>query len=189
MNLNEGKKFFDNFLDAKKIAKKLSRENNRGFDVYKLDGQWAIGGIHMKKIDQRAKIKSFDDIRILLDKFKISEDDESVESYISDIQEESLSKKSDIYGEAGEWVLRSVDVRIGRDIGMSFGNESRYLVLSISNKKDNLEIKMGGKFGRHIELIKRQADGLVGSSIVWYTWNNNTSNWSSTSWFYRIESI
>lgn len=189
MNLNEGKKLFHSFLDAKKIVQKMSQDHGHGFEVYKVGNLWAIGGIHMKKINQKDKIKSFDDIRILLDKFKNSSEDESVEEYIVDIREESASKESSIHGELGEWILHSVDIKLGRDIGMSVSNQKKYLILSLRRDGEDLAIKMGGKFDRHIDLIKRQADSLVGSAINWHTWNNQSSSWSGDSWFYRIEPV
>ena len=50
-------------------------------------------------------------------------------------------------------------------------------------------LKMGGRFESHIPLIKKQAEKLIGNSVVWHTWNSKIrkTNWSSDSWFYLIE--
>ena len=184
---DDGKKLFDSYAEAEKVAAKMSRTHNEGFNVYKVGTQWAIGGVHTKNVQRKQKIKSFDDIRILLDEFKESEDDYSVEDYISQIENDSISKESSIQGVADEWTLKTVSLKLGREIGMAQTNDKTYLVLSLMKGEQNLMLKMGGNFSRHIPLIKRQAESLINSAIVWHTWNSNTSSWGADAWFYRLE--
>jgi len=187
MTLDEGKRLFDSFAEAEKVAAKMSRTHNEGFNVYKVGAQWAIGGMHTKAVHKKQKVKSLDDIRMLLEEFKETESDTSVEDYISEIENDSLNKESSIHGESDEWILRKVGLKLGHEIGMSPSNKNTYLALSLSKGSQQLTLKMGGNFSRHIPLIKRQAESLVDTAVVWHTWNSSSSNWSNDAWFYRLE--
>jgi len=186
-NINEGKKLFASYAEAAKVAESMSRAHKEGFEVYKVGNEWAVGGVHTKAINKKHKVKSFDDIRILLDEFKDSERDTSVEDYISDIEADSMSKESSIQGENFDWILKDVDLKPGKEIGMAASNEKTYLVLMLEKGLDKLILKMGGNFSRHIPLIKKQAESLKGSAVIWHTWNSNTSSWGTDAWFYRLE--
>lgn len=186
-NINEGKKLFATYSEANKVATSMSRTHKEGFEAYKVGNEWAVGGVHTKAIHKKQKVKSFDDIRILLDEFKESASDTSVEDYISEIEIDSLSKESTIQGVTDVWILKSVDLKLGRDIGMSQTNDKTYLVLALEKGSQKLMLKMGGNFSRHIPLIKRQAESLLNSAVVWHTWNSTTSSWGADAWFYRLE--
>jgi hypothetical protein len=185
MDLDDGKQLFDSRSDAEKVAQKMSRNKDAPFTVYKVGSKWAVGGVHTKAVQKKQKVKSLDEIKLLLKDF--AEDESSIDDYITEIENEALEKESTIQGEVDEWILREVNLKFGCDIGMSATNKKTYLVLDLEKGKDKLMLKMGGNFSRHIPLIKRQADSLKNSSIVWHTWNSNTSNWGSDAWFYRIE--
>lgn len=187
MNINEGKQLYSSYAEAEKVAMKMRRNKDEGYQVYKVGQEWAVGGVHTKVIQNKQKIKSFDNLRLLLDEFRESENDFSVEEYISEIKNEAVSKTSTMFGDADEWILRAVSLRLGRDLGMSISNNKTYLVLDLEKGSQKLMLKMGGNFSRHIPLIKKQADSLVNFPIIWYTWNNKTSNWGEDAWFYRIE--
>lgn len=186
-NIDEGKRLYTSFDEAQMAAAKMSRKHNEGFNVYKVGNQWAIGGVHTQSIQRKQKFNSFDALRVLLDSFKESEEDTSVEDYIADIETDSLAKESSVLGETDDWVLNEVSLKLGRDIGMSHANNKTYLVLSLTNGTQKLILKMGGNFCPHIPLIQRQAESLINSPVVWHTWNNSSSNWDSDAWFYRIE--
>lgn len=185
MDLNDGKQLFDSRSDAEKVALKMSRSKDSAFTVYKVGNKWAVGGVHTKAVQKKQKVKSLDDIRLLLKEF--TEDESSIDDYITEIENEALGKESTIQGDLDEWVLKEVDLKFGSDIGMSPTNKKTYLVLDLVKGNDKLMLKMGGNFGRHIPLIKRQAESLKNSSVVWHTWNSKTSNWGSNAWFFRIE--
>jgi len=187
MTLDDGKRLFDSFAEAEKVATKMSRSHNEGFSVYKVGNQWAIGGVHTKEVRKKQKIKSFDDIRLLLEEFKETHSDTSVEDYISEIENDSLVKESSIQGESDEWILRAVALKFGHEIDMSPKNTNTYLVLSLSKGEHKLTLKMGGNFSSHIPLIKKQAESLIDSAVIWHTWNSSTSNWNKDAWFYRLE--
>ena len=186
-NINEGKKLFATYSEAAKVAESMSRVHKEGFEAYKVGNEWAVGGVHTKAIHKKQKVKSFDDIRILLDEYKESEDDTSVEDYISDIENDLVSKESSIQGENSDWILKDVDLKLGRDIGMSASNDKTYLVLVLAKGLEKLTLKMGGNFSRHIPLIKKQAESLKDSAVIWHTWNSSTSSWGNDAWFYRLE--
>ena len=57
-NINDGKKLYASFSEAEKVAEKMSRTHNEGFNVYKVEGMWAVGGVHLRK-NNKQKIKSF----------------------------------------------------------------------------------------------------------------------------------
>ncbi len=188
MTINDiGKKLYDTYSEAEKIAEKMSRTHKEGFNVYKVEDKWAVGGVHIKK-NNKQKIKSFDDLRIILNEFMSGEDDSSVEDYIEEIENDLQSKESTIQGLTDEWILKSVSLKLGRDIGMLQTNDKNYLVLFLENNDQKLMLKMGGNFSRHIPLIKRQAESLIESAVLWHTWNSSTSSWAKDTWFYRIES-
>lgn len=186
-NINEGKKLFATYSEANKVAASMSRTHKEGFEAYKVGNEWAVGGVHTKTIHKKPKVNAFEDIRILLEEFKESANDTSVEDYISEIEFDSQSKESTIQGVADVWILKSVDMQLGRDIGMSQTNDKNYLVLALEKGSQKLMLKMGGNFSRHIPLIKRQAESLLNSAVVWHTWNSSTSNWGNDAWFYRLE--
>jgi hypothetical protein len=186
-DLNAGKVLFPTFSEASNVASKMRRNTESPLTVYKVGEKWAVGGTHMRNINQRKTIKSFDEIKLLLDPFKRSGDDLSVDEYISDIELESINNQSVGNGFGDDFILINVSIRCGNEIGMSKSNFNSYLVLEVANAKSSHLIKMGGKFARHIPLIKRQAESLINHPIIWHTWNNSSSSWGSNDWFYRIE--
>ena len=186
-NIDEGKKVYTSYAEAEKVAAKMSRTHNEGFNVYKVGSQWAVGGVQKKKKKRKQKFNSFDALRVLLDSFKESEEDTSVDDYISEIERESLAKDSSTKGETDDWILNDVSLKLGREIGMAPTNIKTYLVLSLGNGSQKLTLKMGGNFGPHIPLIQRHAKSLINSAVVWHTWNSSSSNWGTDEWFYRIE--
>jgi hypothetical protein len=186
-NIDGGKKVYTSYSEAEKVAAKMARTHNEGFNVYKVGNQWAVGGVHTKSERKKQKFNSFDALRVLLNSFKESEEDSSVDDYIAEIESESLVKESSTKGETDDWTLNDVSLRLGRDIGMAPTNIKTYLVLSLGNGAQKLILKMGGNFAPHIPLIQRQAESLVNSAVVWHTWNSSSSNWGTDEWFYRIE--
>ena len=187
MTINDiGKKLYDTYSEAEKIAEKMSRTHNEGFNVYKVEDKWAVGGVHIKK-NNKQKIKSFDDLRIILNEFMSNADDTSVEDYIEDIENDLQSKESSIQGENTDWILKDVKILLGKEIGMSLNNSNSYLVLFLEKGLEKILLKMGGNFSPHIPLIQRQANSLINSNIIWHTWNSKSSNWQENAWFYRIE--
>lgn len=187
MDINDGKQLFDSKMDAERIAQKMSRSHSEAFTVYKVGSKWTVGGVHIKAAPKNSKVKSLEDIRILLQDFVESEDEASVDDYITEIQNESLGKESSTQGESDDWILRKVELKMGCEIGMSQTNSKTYLVLSLDKTAERVTVKMGGNFSRHIPLISRQAESLKGRAVIWHTWNNKTSNWGGNDWFYRIE--
>ena len=187
MNLDLGKQLFDTFSAAEKVAVSMRRSHKEAYRPYRVGNQWAVGGIQMKSTGKKIKVKSFDDIRALLYEYKDFDDDSSVEDYVKEIEIESKGKVSLLQGEASSWVLKDVDIKLGFEIGMSANNRNSYLVLELEKGVEQLLLKMGGKFARHIPLVKKQARDLIGLEIIWHTWNNSQSNWESNEWFYLIE--
>ena len=187
MNFDQGKKIYSNFSDANKAAESMRRIHNEPFTPYKSGGNWVVGGGSSKVLQKKEKVKSFDDLRKLLAEFKESEYDNVVEDYISEIENESKDKISTILGQDTSWIIKSIEIKLGCEIGMSSHNRNSYLILDLVNGNDEISLKMGGPFSRHIPLIKRQAEKLKNSPIIWHTWNSTTSNWESNKWFYRIE--
>ena len=186
MNNDEGKQLYDTFTEAQKIAERMSRTHGEGYKPYKVGTAWAVGGVHLKALPK--KVKSFDDIRRLLDEFKESDDDNSIENYIKDIEETSLTTESVTKGESDSWILRRVALKPGHELGMSSSNIKMYLALFLDRNGDKLTLKMGGPFDSHIPLIRKQCEGLIDQTVVWYTWNSSVrkTNWGSEEWFYRI---
>ena len=187
MNLDMGKQMFDTFSAAEKVAVSMRRNHKEAYKPYKVGNQWAIGGVHMKSTDKKIKVKSFDDMRALLYEYKESDDDSAVEDYVREIELESKTKVSSLQGDTSTWILKHVDTKLGCDIGMSASNRNSYLVLELAKDAEHLRLKMGGKFARHIPLVKRQAEDLVGCEVIWHTWNNSQSNWGVNEWFYLLE--
>ncbi len=189
MDLDEGKKLYSTYSEAKAVADKMCRSINQGFNAYKVGDMWAVGGVHTKSVKKKSKVNSFEDIRHLLDEFKDSEDDSSIEDFIKEVQSESLTSESSVEGESDEWILNEVNMRKGHEIGMSQSNFKDYLVLTIEKNGEEKILKMGGRFSTHIPLIKKQAESLKGHSVIWHTWNSKIrkTEWSSDSWFYLIE--
>lgn len=187
MDLDIGKKLFNSFAEAEKVAASMRRLHKEAFKAYRVGNQWAVGGVHVKSSNKKVKVTSLDDIRALLYEYKESENDSSVEDYISEISNESKGKVSSLQGEHSSWILKSVGIKFGCDIGMSLSNKNSYLVLDLEKGSDKLVLKMGGKFSRHIPLVKRQAEALLNSEIIWHTWNNTNSSWESNEWFYLLE--
>jgi hypothetical protein len=185
-NINDGKKLYASFSEAEKVAEKMSRTHNEGFNVYKVEGMWAVGGVHFRK-NNKQKIKSFDDLRIILNEFMSDKDDSSVEEYIEEIENDLQSKESTVQGEDTDWMLKDVKILLGKEIGMSINNNNSYLVLFVEKGIEKISLKMGGNFSQHIPLIQRQANSLINSNIIWHTWNSKSSNWQENAWFYRIE--
>jgi hypothetical protein len=187
MDLDIGKKLFDSFAEAKKVAVSMRRLHKEPFKAYRVGNQWAVGGVHVKSTKKKLKVTSLDDIRALLYEYKETEEDSSVEDYIAEIANESKSKVSSLQGEHSSWILKQVEIKLGCDIGMSANNKNSYLVLRLAKGIEELSLKMGGKFSRHIPLVKKQAEDLIDLEIIWHTWNNANSNWESNEWFYLLE--
>lgn len=186
MNLDDGKRLYSTYSEAQKEADRLMHKHKQGFQAYKVGSNWAVGGVHLKKTK---KIKSLEDLHQLLDIYKESEDDRSVDAYISEIEKESLVSDSEEIGASQLWILQDVSLRLGCDIGMASTNQTTYLVLTLKQNDETLILKMGGKFSKHIPLVKRQCDALKFKSIRWHTWNSKVkkSNWQTNEWFYLIE--
>ncbi len=186
MNFDDGKRLYSSYSEAQKEAERLTHKHKQGFQTYKVGSNWAVGGVHMKK---SKKIKSLEDLHQLLDVYKESDDDSSVDAYISEIEKESLVSDSEEIGASQLWILQDVSLRLGCDIGMAITNKTTYLVLTLKQNNETLILKMGGKFSKHIPLVKRQCDSLKFKSIRWHTWNSKirNSNWQSNEWFYLIE--
>lgn len=184
--INDEKKLFASFSEAEKVAEKMSRTHNEGFNVYKVHDMWAVGGVHLKN-NNKQKIKSFDDLRIILNEFVSDKDDSSVDDYIKVIENDLQDNENTIQGENTDWILKDIKILLGKEIGMSVNNNNSYLVLFIERGHEKLSIKMGGNFSSHIPLIQRQANSLINSKIIWHTWNSKSSNWKENAWFYRIE--
>ncbi len=190
MNLDQGKKLYSTYSEAKSIADRMCRTHNEGFNVYKVNEMWAVGGVHAKLVNRKRVCKSLNDIRLMFADYSLSEDDRAVANYISEVDSESQTNESWTEGESEDWILESVDLKLGREIGMSESNTKTYLVLKLSKNSDEVTLKMGGKFSPHIPLLKRHAENLKGQAVIWHTWNSKIkeTSWSSDSWFYLIES-
>ncbi len=167
----------------------MRKSHGAAFQVYKVEGGWAIGGVHVKKKREPQKKKSFLDLKSLLEEYKTYENDNSVDNYIHDVVAESEKEhvESVSNGENLLWILIGVNVLTGRELQMA--NDKKYLVLTIKNDVEQKQIQMGGAFERHIPLVSRLADSLQGKSILWHTWNSksNANKWTSDKWFYLIE--
>ncbi len=186
MDINNGKKLYSTYSEASREAERLTQAHKQGFRAYKVGAQWAVGGVHMK---ERKKIKSFEDLHHLLDIYKESDDDNSIDAYINEIKNESLVSESEEVGVSPNWILQDIALKSGCDIGMSSSNRTIYLVLTLKKEFEEIQLKMGGKFGAHIPLVKKQCEGLIGKSVRWYTWNSKfkKTNWLPNEWFYLVE--
>lgn len=188
-DLDQGKVVFATFDEAERTATKMRKSHGAAFQVYKVEGGWAIGGVHVKKKREPQKKKSFLDLKSLLEEYKTYENDNSVDNYIHDVVAESEKEhvESVSNGENLLWILIGVNVLTGRELQMA--NDKKYLVLTIKNDVEQKQIQMGGAFERHIPLVSRLADSLQGKSILWHTWNSksNANKWTSDKWFYLIE--
>lgn len=189
MDSNTGKKLFTSYDEAERAAKSMRVRHNENFQTVKVDGGWAVGGVHVKSKTPYKRVKALAEIRKLFsDLESISETD--VIDYANQIAAESASSKTtEINGEGEDWRLVSWEVAGGRQLQMN--NDTSYLVLTVANSKQTLRIQMGGAFSKHIPLISAQAESLRGRSIVWHTWNSASqpTRWERSKWFYMIESI
>lgn len=186
MSENQGKKKHASYTEAQREAARLSRAHKQGFQPYRVGSMWAVGGMHTKKVKS---VKSLTDLHELLDPYKNSDVDASIDAYISDIAREGLVSASEEVGAQQKWVLLSAETKRGGDIGMSPSNTTVYLVLSLKKSDQELQIKMGGKFAVHIPVVKRQCESLLNKTVRWFTWNSavKQTSWSSDEWFYLVE--
>lgn len=189
MDSNTGKKLFTSYDEAERAAKAMRARHNENFQSVKVDGGWAVGGVHVKSKTPYKRVKELADIRKLFsDLDSISETD--VVDYANQIAAESAaSKTSEINGHGEDWCLVSWEVVAGRQLQMN--NDTSYLVLTVAKDKQTLRIQMGGAFSKHIPLISAQAELLRGRSIVWHTWNSirQPTRWERSKWFYMIEPV
>ncbi len=186
MNINDNKITYSSFIKAQKEANRLSKEHNRGFNVYKSGCGWMIGGVHITK---EKKIKSFANLHQLLDLYKDDENDASVDLFIRDVEQQSVISESEEVGIDLNWILQNVSVKQGFEVGLSAANKKTYLVLDLTQDTNKLRLKMGGKFDVHIPLMKKQCDALISKSVRWHTWNSKSrdTNWLPNEWFYLVE--
>ncbi len=188
MNFDEGKRVFQTFDEANQAASKMRGRHSEGFRPYKVDGGWAVGGIHMRTKTPYKRVKSFEDIRALFANISESVDDAEIEVYESSISAELANgKTSSIGGGEDKWTLESYSIKTGRELDMR--NDKQYLVLALRSASDSTQIMMGGAFSPSIPLVYKQAASLIGKAIVWHTWNSksNPDQWSASKWFYMIE--
>ncbi len=186
MDLNLGKKIFSSFEDAEKAAASMRKSKSEPFKTYKVNGGWAVGGVHLNT--PAKKVKSLSDLKTVLNNLKSSDEDDSVEEYIDLIESESKSDKiNTVFGTEQIWRLISYSEKSGTQLGMK--NNKNYLVLEITNGTEIKKPKMGGAFEPHIPLMKKIAETLINSPVIWHTWNpkSNPNQWNNDSWFYRLE--
>jgi hypothetical protein len=50
MDLNQGKVLFASFDEASRVSAQMRKNKGERFQPYRVDGGWAIGGKHLKKI-------------------------------------------------------------------------------------------------------------------------------------------
>ena len=184
MNSDFGKALFSSYEEALRVSNSLVKKHKRGFNVYKIGSNWAIGGVHTKKIHN---VKSFNELKEIYDSLAMIDSNDLVDDYFKDIEENSKKDDSLICGEADAWILDSCEIKQGFDIGFNNGNS--YLCLKVIRGDDFLILKMGGKFSKYIPLLMKQCSMLRSKNVIWYTWNSRfkETNWSSSEWFYRIE--
>lgn len=189
MDSNTGKKLFTSYDEAERAAKAMRFRHNENFQTFKVDGGWAIGGVHVESKTPYKRVKALAEIRKLFNDLEsISETD--VVEYADQIASESAaSKTSEINGKGEDWRLVSWEVALGRQLQMN--NDTSYLVLTVANGEQTLRIQMGGAFSKHIPLISTQAESLRGRRIVWHTWNTTgqPTRWERSKWFYMIEPV
>ena len=188
MNFDEGKKVFKTFKEAEHAASRMRGRHSEGFKPYKVDGGWAVGGIHMKAKMPYNRVKSFEDIQALFAHLSEPIDEAEIKVYEASITSElATGKASSISGGDDQWILESYSIKTGWELEMR--NEKQYLVLSLRNSTKSMQIMMGGAFSPSIPLVSKQAASLVGKAIVWHTWNSkgNPDQWSTSKWFFMIE--
>lgn len=187
-HMDQDKKLYGSFQEASKVATEMSRRYDEAFEPYKAAGGWHVGGVHVKPKEKKRRVKRMDEIWKLF-----SEGDElyaptaMVEDYISDIeQEQSEGRTATEMGVDSNYYLESFDLKPGTELGMR--NSTMYLVLTLAGPDGPSTIRMGGKFSRHIPLIRMQAEKLRGKAITWKTWNpvGDPSKWPPNVWFYMI---
>ncbi len=190
MDVNSGKKILSSYEDAERAAKAMRARHNEPFQPVKVDGGWVVGGSQLRTKTPYKRVKSLSDIRALFDDLADSISEADVVEYASQIAAESAAAKvSVVNGDGEHWVLASSAELSGYELGMN--NDTPYLVLTVENGSEKLQIKMGGAFSRHIPLISTQAQSLIGHSIVWHTWNSSRepAKWKRSEWFYLIERV
>jgi hypothetical protein len=188
MQNSQGKIVYPSFEDANKVAEKMRKTHHESFTAYRTNDGWCVGGNHTRPVKKNNKVNSLQDMKSLFYDYKLDEDDLSVDDYIEEIQlEERNNKISVINGNKFDWILKEVEFKYGRELGMN--NDKRYLALTVKNSLDSKLIRMGGAFEKSIDLLYRYALNLKNDAIVWHTWNNPKSpeKWSSDLWFYRID--
>lgn len=190
MNLDIGKVIFSSFAEAQQAVKQMRTRHDQNFSAYKTDKGWAVGGVHMKQKKEYKRAKSLADIKSLFADIEFDSKDEKIVEYFEIISTESSANKvTTANGNENYWVLESVQILPGNELGMS--NSKKYLTLIVKNENnDELRLKMGGAFEKSISLVKKQAEDLLHKPIIWHTWNSsktNSTTWGSDSWFYLIE--
>ncbi len=189
MDINEGKKRFQSWEEADRVAKRMRNKHGEKYTVYRDGDAWLIGGDNKKTVKSPPrKARSFSDIRQLMYQYKLSDNDTSIDEYVDEIEQEHANKESVDQGYGENWILENAEALPGCEIGMASTNKNIYLRLTlIKGDSQRIHIKMGGAFSRHIPLVKRQAESLLNKPVVWYTWNNRGSSWGEFEWFYRLE--
>ncbi|MCC6852176.1 MAG: hypothetical protein IT502_07675 [Rubrivivax sp.] len=187
MDANSGKKLFASYEDADRAAKAMRTRHDEPFRPVKVEGGWVVGGRHLKRLAPYKRVKAFADIPALFAELADSVSENDVAEYANQIRAENAP--SEVIGEGERWKLISADVQIGKQLGMK--SDKPYLVLTLTREAQTLRIQMGGAFSRHIPLIARQAESLLGRNIIWYTWNpsNDPTKWENNKWFYMIEPV
>jgi hypothetical protein len=187
METNNGKKLHNTYEEAARVAKAMRTRHDENFQPVKADGGWVVGGVHVKNKTPYKRVKAFEHLRALFEDIRDSISEADVVEYANEIDTESALKVSEVNGRGEDWILVSSAVMSGRELGMN--NDKSYLVLTVKNDQQTLEIQMGGAFSRHIPLISAQAESLRGRSIVWHTWNSarQPAMWERSKWFYMIE--
>lgn len=187
--MDQGKKLYGTFEEASRVAAEMSKRYHEAFRPYKGDGGWHVGGVHIKPELKKRRVSNFADIRKLFSEGdELYAPEEMVESYIADIEQEvSAGRTTSEMGLDSNYYLRSFALKPGTVLGMK--NSTAYLVLTLAGPDGEQEIRMGGKFSRHIPLVTMQAEKLQGKAITWKTWNpiGDPSKWSTNVWFYLIE--
>lgn len=187
MNPNMGKTSFSSKASAEKAAKAMRRKHGEAFTTYESRGSWYVGGRFLKP-KPKAKVKSLQEIRQLWqeDYFDHQEDlavnnyVEQVENNLARGQQESVAK-----GDDAIWTLVGFGQKTGIEVGLK--NNTNYLVLEITNGLETIYPKMGGAFSRHIPLMIKIAERLKDKPVIWSTWNNKGSSWTTNDWFYRLD--
>ena len=82
MNSDFGKALFSSYEEALRVSNSLVKKHKRGFNVYKIGSNWAIGGVHTKKIH---KVKSFNELKEIYDSLAMIDSNDLVDDYFKDI--------------------------------------------------------------------------------------------------------